>query len=182
MQIDPNPSASASTWPLRPSFGFTWDPHNRWVNVCIAFCFTIEICTAPQFLETWWSGCFVPIQMSSWWMDNWRSEPGTKGRLDNQENTEACWMSLVFHLKSKLFNNVEGPLKAQLSCSQRMWSVLAELQLVRSGVCGGLRSRYVRRWVCVLMHVVMMQNTNLISVCVYPFWQFLLCFKCIWRD
>lgn len=115
MQIDPNPSASASTWPLHSSFGFTWDPHNRWVNVCIAFCFTIEICTAPQFLETWWSGCFVPIQMSSWWMDNWRSEPGTKGRLDNQENTEACWMSLVFHLRSKLFNNVEGPLNAQLS-------------------------------------------------------------------
>lgn len=46
----------------------------------------------------------------------------------------------MFHLKSKVFNNVERPLKAQSSIqAQRLSTMLGNLkaQLVPSTVCGG---------------------------------------------
>lgn len=51
--------------------------------------------------------------------------------------------ALAFHLKSKVFNNVESPLKAQSSSqAQRLSTLLGKLkaQLVPSSVCGGFGS------------------------------------------
>lgn len=49
----------------------------------------------------------------------------------------------MFHLKSKVFNNVGSPLKAQSSIqAQRLSTMLGNLkaQLVPSTVCGGFRN------------------------------------------
>lgn len=54
--------------------------------------------------------------------------------------------ALVFHLKSKVFNNVERPLKAQASIqAQRLSTMVGKLkaQLGRSSVCGGFGKLYV---------------------------------------
>lgn len=48
--------------------------------------------------------------------------------------------AVAFHLKSKVFNNVERPLKAQSSIqAQRLSTMSGKLkaQLVPSSVCGG---------------------------------------------
>lgn len=58
------------------------------------------------------------------------------------------WNALEFHLKSKVFNNVERTLKAQPSIqAQRMSTVLGQLkvQLVLSSDCGGCVSLCVTK-------------------------------------
>lgn len=72
--------------------------------------------------------------------------------------------ALAFHLKSKVFNNVESPLKAQSSSQpQRLSTMLGKLkaQLVPSTVCGGYGNLCVcvtkmqtQRCVCESMYAV----------------------------
>lgn len=62
----------------------------------------------------------------------------------------------MFHLKSKVFNNVESPLKAQSGIQALRWPTMVgklKGQLVLNSECSGFGKLYLRLHVCVYVYV-----------------------------